>query len=109
VFAVELIYHFGPNVKRRFRDSLIGAVVAVTIWIGLSYLLGTYFKHFDNLDKTYGPLGAAVGLYVWFYFSGFAILIGGEINFLLGELKKQATPQAYSHARAQTGDLNVAA
>lgn len=109
VFAVELLYHFGPNVKRRFRDSLIGAVVAVTIWIGLSYLLGTYFKHFDNLDKTYGPLGAAVGLYVWFYFSGFAILIGAEINFLLGELKKQATTQLYSHARAQISDLNVAA
>jgi membrane protein len=109
VFAVELLYHFGPNVKRCFRESLPGAVVAVIIWIGLSYLIGTYFRHFDNLDKTYGPLGAAVGLYVWFYFSGFAILIGGEINFLLGELKKHATPQSFAHARTQTSDLNVAA
>jgi membrane protein len=52
-------------------------------WIGLSYLLGIYFRHFDSLDRTYGPLGAAIGLYVWFYLSGFVILVGGEINFLL--------------------------
>ena len=82
VLAVELLYHFGPDVKQRFRDSLAGAIVAVMTWIGLSYLLGSYFRHFDSLDRTYGPLGAAIGLYVWFYLSGFAILVGGEINFL---------------------------
>jgi membrane protein len=91
VLAVELLYHFGPDVKQRFRDSLAGAVISVTIWIGLSCLLGSYFRHFDSLDKTYGPLGAAIGLYVWFYLSGFAILVGGEINFLLGELRNQRT------------------
>jgi membrane protein len=88
VFAVELLYHFGPDVKQRFRDSLTGAVVAVMSWIGLSYLLGSYFRHFDNLDRTYGPLGAAIGLYVWFYLSGFAILVGGGINFLLRSRKE---------------------
>jgi membrane protein len=92
VLAVQLLYHFGPDVKQRFRDSLTGAIVAVIMWIGLSCLLGSYFRHFDNLDKTYGPLGAAIGLYLWFYLSGFAILAGGEINFLLGELRNDRTP-----------------
>jgi membrane protein len=64
---------------------LPGAIVAVMTWIGLSYLLGSYFRHFDSLNQTYGPLGAAIALYVWFYLSGFAILAGGEINFLLLE------------------------
>jgi membrane protein len=79
VLAVELLYHFGPDVKQRFRDSLAGAVIAVMIWIGLSFLLGSYFRHFDSLDKTYGPLGAAIGLYVWFYLSGFAILVAAKL------------------------------
>ena len=108
VFAVELLYHFGPDVKQRFRDSLAGAVISVTIWIGLSCLLGSYFRHFDSLDKTYGPLGAAIGLYVWFYLSGFAILVGGEINFLLGELRNQRTPQSFVE-RTQIDHLNTAA
>ena len=109
VLAVELLYHFGPNVRQRFRDSLAGAIVAVVTWIGLSYLLRSYFRRFDNLDRTYGPLGAAIGLYVWFYLSGFAILVGGEINFLLGELRDHRTPQSSTPARTQINNLNTAA
>jgi membrane protein len=29
---------------------------------------------------TYGSLGALIVLMLWFYFTGLAILIGGEIN-----------------------------
>jgi membrane protein len=109
VLAVELLYHFGPNVKQSFRDSLTGAIVAVMTWIGLSFLLGVYFKHFESLNRTYGPLGAAIGLYVWFYLSGFAILLGGEINFLLGELKGHNAPQSSAPTRTQINNLNAAA
>jgi len=87
VLAVQLLYHFGPDLKQRFRESLPGAIVAVGAWIALSCLLGLYFRHFESLDKTYGPLGAAIGLYLWFYLSGFSVLLGGEINFLLAELR----------------------
>jgi len=104
-----LLYHFGPDVKQRFRDSLNGAIAAVITWIGLSYLLGSYFRHFDNLDRTYGPLGAAIGLYLWFYLSGFAILVGGEINFLLGELRNHGALQSSTPTRTQIRDLNAAA
>jgi membrane protein len=109
VLAAELLYHFGPDVKHRFRDSLTGAIVAVIAWIGLSYLLGSYFRHFDSLHTTYGPLGAAIGLYVWFYLSAFAILVGGEINFLLGELRNHRTPQSSTLMRTQITNLNAAA
>ena len=109
VLALELVYHFGPNVKQRFRDSLTGTIVAVAVWIGLSYLLGIYFRHFESLDKTYGPLGAAIGLYVWFYLSGFAILLGGEINFLLGELRHHRIRQSSKPAYAEINNLNSAA
>jgi membrane protein len=109
VLALELLYHFGPNVKQRFRDSLTGAMVAVAAWIGLSYLLGIYFRHFESLDKTYGPLGAAIGLYVWFYLSGLAVLLGGEINFLLGELRHQRIRQSPKPPYAEINSLNSAA
>ena len=109
VLAVQLLYYFGPDLRQRFRDSLAGAMVAVMTWIGLSYLLGSYFRHFDGLDKSYGPLGAAIGLYVWFYLSGFAILVGGEINFLLGELRDHRTQQSSTTARTQINNLNAAA
>jgi Virulence factor BrkB len=73
-----------------------------------SATFGSYFRHFENLDKTYGPLGAAIGLYVWFYLSGFVILLGGEINFLLGELRDHRTLQSSTPVRTQS-NLNAAA
>ncbi len=109
VLAVQLLYHFGPDFKQRFRDSVVGAIIAVMTWVGLSYLLGVYLRHFESLDKTYGPLGAAIGLYVWFYLSGFAILLGGEINFLRRELKDHRIPQPFSRARSEINKLNAAA
>jgi uncharacterized BrkB/YihY/UPF0761 family membrane protein len=72
-------------------------------------LLGSYFRHFEHLDTTYGPLGAAIGLYVWFYLSGFAILLGGEINFLLGELRDHRTLQSSTLAHTRITDLSAAA
>ena len=80
VFAVELIYFLAPNVKQKFKRTLPGAVIAVGCWILLSWALGLYFQHFANLNKTYGTLAAAIALMVWLYWTGFAVLLGGEIN-----------------------------
>jgi membrane protein len=104
--ALQLLYHFGPDLKQRFRDSLTGAIVAVGAWILLSYLLGLYFRNFESLDKTYGPLGAAIGLYLWFYLSGFSVLLGGEVNFLIAELRKIRSAAA---AQLPGNQLDVAA
>src|ERR1700737_2329953 len=80
IVAIEVLYFLAPNVKQRFRATLPGAVFAVGCWIGLSYLLGTYFRHFANFNKTYGTLGAAIALMVWLYWTGFAMLVGAELN-----------------------------
>lgn len=109
VLAIQLIYHFGPNLKQRFRDSLAGAMIAVMSCVGLSYLLNGYSRHFENLNRTYGALGGAIGLYVCFYLSGFAILAGGEINFLLGELKARKSPESSKTLVARIKNLSAAA
>ncbi|HKD84431.1 MAG TPA: YihY/virulence factor BrkB family protein, partial [Terriglobales bacterium] len=80
VLAVEALYFLAPNVKQRFWATLPGAIVAVGFWIGLSYLLGIYFRGFANFNKTYGTLGAAVALMVWLYWTAFAMLLGAELN-----------------------------
>jgi membrane protein len=86
VLAVEFLYYLAPNVKQRFWSTLPGAILAVSSWIGLSYALGLYFRHFGTFNKTYGTLGAAVALMMWLYWTGFAILVGAELN---AELAKQ--------------------
>jgi membrane protein len=89
VLAVEALYYLAPNVKQRFVATLPGAVVAVAAWIGLSYLLGIYFRSFANFNKTYGTLGAAVALMVWLYWTSFAILAGAELNAELAKVSAE--------------------
>jgi membrane protein len=89
ILAVEALYFWAPNVKQRFLATLPGATLAVGCWIALSYLLGLYFRHFANFNKTYGTFGAAVALMIWLYWTGFAMLVGAELNSELAKLSKQ--------------------
>jgi membrane protein len=89
ILAVEALYFLAPNVKQRFLATLPGAVLAVACWIALSYLLGVYFRHFANFNKTYGTLGAAVALMTWLYWTGFAMLVGAELNAELAKISSE--------------------
>jgi len=93
IVAIEVLYFVAPNVKQRFRATLPGAVFAVGCWIGLSYLLGAYFRHFANFNKTYGTLGAAIALMVWLYWTGFAMLVGAELNAELAKISREGKLQ----------------
>ena len=88
VLAIELLYFWAPNVKQRFLATLPGAILAVAWWIGLSYLLGVYFRYFAHFNKTYGTLGAAIALMTWLYWTAFAILVGAELNAELAKKSK---------------------
>jgi membrane protein len=108
VLAVEALYFLAPNVKMRFLATLPGAILAVGCWIGLSHLLGVYFRHFGNFNKTYGTLGAAIALMIWLYWTGFAILVGAELNAELAKICRQGKLQE-KHEPAAITTIDLAA
>jgi membrane protein len=91
VLAVETIYCLAPNVKQRFLSTLPGAVFSVACWIGLSYLLGIYFRYFGNYNRTYGTLGGVMALMTWLYWGYFILLAGGELNAELAKENNSGT------------------
>ena len=101
ILAVELLYFVAPNVKQRFLSTLPGAMIAVGGWIG-SYLLGIYFQDFSAYSKGYGSLGVALAFSIWFYWTGFVVLIGAQFNAeLLQEARRRPLPEA--RRRAECG------
>ena len=79
--AFNLIYYFGPVVRpRKRRWCMFGTVTAVILWLLVSFGFRLYLHFFDSYSVTYGSLGAVIVLMLWFYFTGLAILLGGEIN-----------------------------
>ena len=108
VLAVEALYFLAPNVKQRFLATLPGAMLAVGFWIGLSYGLGIYFRRFANLNRTYGTLAAAVALMVWLYWTGFAMLVGAELNAELAK-KTKAGPIEEKPQEPEVTQLDLSA
>jgi membrane protein len=108
VLAVEALYFLAPNVKQRFLATLPGATIAVGCWLVLSYALGIYFRHFGNFNKTYGTLGAAIVLMIWLYWTGFALLLGAELNEELAKISNQGKLEE-KHESSSITSLNLAA
>jgi membrane protein len=105
VLSVEAVYYLGPNIKQRFLATLPGAILTVTCWIGVSDLLGIYFRHFANYNRTYGTLGGFVAFMIWFYWMSFALLVGAELNAELAkESKKGQLPPKEQPATGQSLD-----
>lgn len=77
----NLIYNFAPNIPAHARRWMTpGAFVGVGLWLAVSFGFRLYLGFFDSYSVTYGSLGAVIILMLWFYLSGVAILIGGEVN-----------------------------
>jgi membrane protein len=88
LLTFDLIYSFAPDVRRRKRKWwTLGSVAAVVLWLLVSFGFRLYLHFFNSYSVTYGSLGALIVLMLWFYFTGLAILIGGEIN---SELEQSA-------------------
>lgn len=96
LFMLAAVYHFLPNVKRRFRLVTPGAAVAVALWIAASLGFKLYVRHFNSFSRTYGALGTAVLLLVWLYLSSLVLLLGGEINAIWERLHSKDTTAAES-------------
>jgi membrane protein len=81
LLAFNLIYYFAPDLKEQeWKWVTPGAVIGVGLWLLISFGFKTYLKHFNSYSATYGSLGALIIMMLWFYFTGMAILFGGEVN-----------------------------
>jgi membrane protein len=87
VAGLALIYRYAPaRTRAKWRWVTWGSVVAATLWLVGSLLFAVYVRMFAAYGKTYGALGGAIALQMWFYLSSFTVLLGAEIN---AEMERQ--------------------
>ena len=81
-FAV--IYYLGPDVREASWHWVTpGAFLGIVLWLVASLGLRVYLHFFNSYSATYGSLGAVIILLLWLYITGFAILIGAELNSVI--------------------------
>jgi membrane protein len=81
LLALSMLYRFGPSRKSpSWHWVTPGALLATVLWLAASALFSYYVGHLASYDATYGPLGAVVGVMMWFYVTAFVVLVGAELN-----------------------------
>ncbi len=79
--SLSLLYRFGPcRQAARWRWITPGSTLATVLWVAASALFSFYVAHLATYDVTYGPLGAVVGVMMWFYVTVYVVLLGAELN-----------------------------
>jgi membrane protein len=80
VVAVDLVYRFAPNADARWVWLTPGALAAALLWMAVSIGFRVYVREFGDFTAVYGAIGSVIVLMLWLYLSGFALLIGAELN-----------------------------
>jgi membrane protein len=79
--AISLLYRYGPSRPPPPRPRIApGTTLATVLWLIASELLSIYVSRIGTFGATYGSLGAAIGIMLWFYLSAYAVLLGAELN-----------------------------
>jgi membrane protein len=97
VFAVDLVYYVAPNADTEWVWVTPGALLATSLWLVTSIAFRFYVRNVSDYTAVYGAIGSVIVLLLWFYLSGFALLVGAELN---AEIDK-AIPERDDTARAE--------
>jgi membrane protein len=79
-----VLYSVLPDARSRFRFITPGSVAGVLVWLAASLGFSFYVSRFSTLGITYGALGGIIVLLLWMWISSLALMLGAEINAVLG-------------------------
>ncbi|MDB6111024.1 MAG: putative rane protein, partial [Pedosphaera sp.] len=96
-----LIYKILPDVRIRWRDVLVGAVVTALLFTIGKLLLGLYLGK-TSVGSAYGVAGSLVLILVWIYYSAQIFLFGAEFTqAYANRLGKHITPSRQAQWEAE--------
>jgi membrane protein len=89
VLGLAIVYRFAPDRRQaQWRWITPGSLIAAALWLIGSALFALYVRNWGSYDETYGALGGVIVLLMWFYLSGYIIILGAEIN---AEMERQTS------------------
>jgi membrane protein len=95
LLMLAVLYRYGPALKKpAWKWVTPGSLFALIFLIVSSSAFAYYAAHFGSYNKTYGTLGAAIGLMTWLWISSIVVMVGAEINAEVEREAKGHTPAA---------------
>jgi YihY family inner membrane protein len=77
VLAITVIFRWAPRRRQPAASWMaVGSVVALSLWLLLTWLLALFVRTSGSFGAVYGPLTAIMALLLWGLMSGVALLLG---------------------------------
>ncbi|WP_229642139.1 YihY/virulence factor BrkB family protein [Waterburya agarophytonicola] len=83
--AFSLIYRYGSSDRTKNIPTFPGAILAAVSWAIVSLIFRFYVSHIGIYSKIYGAVGTAIILMLWLYLSSLVMLIGEQLNVIIGK------------------------
>jgi len=83
--AFSMLYLIMPNREIKWRNALLGSLIATALFEVTKYLFGLFIVNFSNYEIIYGTLATLPIFLIWIYLSWLVTLIGAEIISVLEE------------------------
>lgn len=101
VFAIDLVYYVAPNAETRWVWITPGSLLATALWLLTSLGFKWYLQYVSDITMVQGAIGSVIVLLLWLYLSGFAILIGAELNAEIDQAMptRDNAPQSPAHRK----------
>lgn len=81
LLGLSVLYRHGPSRdKAQWAWVSPGALFAAGGWLIASMIFSWYVANFEDYNKTYGTVGAVIGLLTWMWLSATIVLVGAELN-----------------------------
>ena len=94
VLGMAVVYRFAPDRREpKWTWLTWGSGIAATLWLIGSLLFAIYARNTASYGETYGALGGVVVLLMWFFLTGYCIVLGAEINSEMERQTKEDTTQ----------------
>jgi membrane protein len=105
--GLSILYRYGPDRDDpKWRWVTPGAILATFVWFVASVGFSVYTSLFGRFDRTYGALGAVIVLMLWLFLSGFAVMLGAEVN---AEIERQTMDDSTVGPEAPMGARHATA
>ena len=80
VTGISLVYYLAPDADQEWVWIAPGSFLAATLWVLGSLAFRYYVVNFGGYETTYGAVAGVILLLLWFYLSGFVIILGAELS-----------------------------
>jgi membrane protein len=101
ILGLALLYRYGPSRRQaRWQWISVGSVFAAVAWLIASTILSWYLASFADYNRTYGSLGAGIGMMMWMWVSAIVILLGAQLN---SEIEHQTACDSTVHSDKPLG------